>query len=250
MQQAILNMLVFLPEMEENQRTQAELMEMAKKYPISGIEIRREMLPQDKAVKAAELDKIREIKAAQDWTLYYSVPESLFVGAGLNPEIRNYFEEGRKMNVDRIKMNIGDIEQMNTAQKELLEELLAEYKITLTIENDQTPANGPFAHVKTALANVRTFCLPVNYTFDTGNWCWHGDDPITAAEELGSKVHDLHIKNVTDLMTTAIAAGSIDWKKVMQTINGVPVVMEYPTPTADIVAELKLINQEIERVNR
>ena len=63
----------------------------------------------------------------------------------------------------------------------------------LVVENDQTVC-GRLPPMQRFNAACHTQKLPVQLTFDMGNWLWVGDTPEAAAEQLAPSVGYIHVK--------------------------------------------------------
>ena len=75
--QVSLNTAVFLPQLERS-KSQLACLLAVDAWPIDNIEVRGEFFAP--ATKVRELEQIAKLCQKNDWELYYSVPEELFLG--------------------------------------------------------------------------------------------------------------------------------------------------------------------------
>ncbi|HAT3917086.1 TPA: sugar phosphate isomerase/epimerase [Kluyvera ascorbata] len=154
-----------------------------------GVEIRRELLT------SAELQSLPALAAAiasSNLTACYSAPEALFMTDGtLNPQLPELLREATTLRAQWLKVSLGHFS--HTWQLSTLRDWLESSGMKLVVENDQTPC-GRLPPMQRFSAACHTQKLPVQLTFDMGNWLWVGDSPEAAAEQLAPSVGYIHVK--------------------------------------------------------
>lgn len=223
--QLVLNLLVFAEKVEKG-ALQAELIQEAAHLGFANVEIRREYFKD----LEKEMPVIKKIAEELKITLFYSVPEEVFIEGKLNPQLSVYLEEAKAMGVKHIKWNIGDFQELPVAELKAL----TKQGIAINIENDQTQTSGTIQAIAKFMEAVTKNQLNIGYVYDLGNWRFVGEDEVEAAEKLKDYVRYIHIKDVTYIdekpTATDLGTGVIDWQKVLTILpKDVPVAIEYPT---------------------
>lgn len=213
--------------------------------PIEGIEIRRELLPEVPEEREKELAEIAELAARKNWTMMYSVPESLFLKEGINPDFTIWMKELHIFNGVAMKVNTGEVASIRSADGEQLKELIGKTGIRVTIENDQTVENGTFIATKQALDNIKKSGLPIGYTFDVGNWLVMKESPEKAYQELQQSIDVIHLKNISkEQQPVLLDEGVAEWTRFIKEQE--IIVLEYPMKLSELRTE---INRVIEEAN-
>ena len=239
--QIVLNFLVFADKIA-NGSLQNELLADSKALGFQAVEIRREYF---KDIKK-EIPLIKEEASRLNLTLFYSVPDEVYVAGNINPNLKEYIQEAKAMGVKQIKWNIGDFKgELHTTELKAL----VDSGVGITIENDQTQTSGTIAAIKKYMTAVKTTDLGIGYVYDLGNWRFVGEDEIKAAEELAEYVHYIHVKDVRyendQPQATGLDHGVIDWRKVLGILPAnLPIAIEYPTNTNEEILEAKSLLEE------
>lgn len=154
-----------------------------------GVEIRREMFT---SAELQALPQLASAISASGLLACYSAPEPLFMQNGvLNPKLPELLHEANTLNALWLKVSLGhfsDADEFNT-----LRDWLDSSGMKLVVENDQTSC-GRLPPMRRFNAACHTQKLPVQLTFDMGNWLWVGDTPEVAAEQLAPSVGYIHVK--------------------------------------------------------
>jgi hypothetical protein len=209
-------------------------------YKLKGIEVRREYFSLDPVQREAEFLHILETGKHKKWQLLYSVPESLFLSNGLNPDLKVWLEEGKKMGIVSMKVNFGDLQGISSVSKDELNTLLSSYKIKLTVENDQTIENGVLSEVLKGLQLIEENQLSIGYTFDLGNWSVMDQDYEAAFKKMKKDISIFHLKNIDNKKQTVLLdEGVINWRLYLSTEY--PIVLEYPMDWFALETEIKKI---------
>jgi sugar phosphate isomerase/epimerase len=237
-----INLLVYKEKLDQGIKQSALLKEI-KKQGISLAEVRREYIKDQK-----ELEDIAKTAKENEIKLYYSVPEKIIEEKLPNKNLRNYLEEAMIMKIQNVKFNIGSLDQIDQKGAEKLKEILEDYDLTYTIENDQTKENGTFACTKKTLEQIYKYELPVGYTMDLGNWYWQKEDPNTTFEELKNQISIFHLKNIDfkdgKLETVMLEDGKIEWMDMIgQLDDDVKVFLEYPIMEDEIVNQINTVKK-------
>lgn len=157
-----------------------------------GVEIRRELFTD------AELSALTTLAAAierVDLLACYSAPQPLFMEDGrLNPQLPSLLQEAQTLRALWLKVSLGHF--VHADQFDTLRDWLESSGMALVVENDQT-ACGRLAPMQRFNAASQQHALPVQLTFDMGNWLWVGDSPEEAARQLAASVGYVHVKAAT-----------------------------------------------------
>jgi len=154
-----------------------------------GVEFRRELFNEAELASLSTLAGSIELLGL---LACYSAPDALFTPDGiLNPMLPRYLEEAATLNALWLKVSLGHFSDRQ--QLDALRALLDETGMTLVVENDQTNY-GQLAPMQRFKAACRVMNLPVNLTFDMGNWLWVGESPEEAAKHLAPAVSYIHVK--------------------------------------------------------
>lgn len=237
-----INLLVYKEKLDQGIKQSALLKEI-KKQGISLAEVRREYIKDQK-----ELEDIAKTAKENEIKLYYSVPEKIIEEKLPNKNLRNYLEEAMIMKIQNVKFNIGSLDQIDQKGAEKLKEILEDYDLTYTIENDQTKENGTFACIKKTLEQIYKYELPVGYTMDLGNWYWQKEDPNTTFEELKNQISIFHLKNIDfkdgKPETVMLEDGKIEWMDMIgQLDDDVKVFLEYPIMEDEIANQINTVKK-------
>ena len=237
-----INLLVYKEKLDQGIKQSALLKEI-KKQGISLAEVRREYIKDQK-----ELEDIAKTAKENEIKLYYSVPEKIIEEKLPNKNLRNYLEEEMIMKIQNVKFNIGSLDQIDQKGAEKLKEILEDYDLTYTIENDQTKENGTFACTKKTLEQIYKYELPVGYTMDLGNWYWQKEDPNTTFEELKNQISIFHLKNIDfkdgKPETVMLEDGKIEWMDMIgQLDDDVKVFLEYPIMEDEIANQINTVKK-------
>lgn len=237
-----INLLVYKEKLDQGIKQSALLKEI-KKQGISLAEVRREYIKDQK-----ELEDIAKTAKENEIKLYYSVPEKIIEEKLPNKNLRNYLEEAMIMKIQNVKFNIGSLDQIDQKGAEKLKEILEDYDLTYTIENDQTKENGTFACTKKTLEQIYKYELPVGYTMDLGNWYWQKEDPNMTFEELKNQISIFHLKNIDfkdgKPETVMLEDGKIEWMDMIgQLDDDVKVFLEYPIMEDEIANQINTVKK-------
>lgn len=238
----VLNFLVFADRVA-NGELQSELLPDIVDLGFSQVEIRREYFRNIQE----EIPVIQKEAKRLHLTLFYSVPDEVYVDGQINPNLSQYLDEAKKMGVTHVKWNIGDFN--GDLHEDELSTLL-DYGIGISIENDQTQTSGTIKAITTFMKAINKTDLDLGYVYDLGNWRFVGEDEIEAAKRLKEYVRYIHVKDVRyekqKPQATSLDHGEIDWRKALQMLpQEVPVAIEYPTTlNAEIIEAKKLLEEE------
>jgi sugar phosphate isomerase/epimerase len=188
----VINTLVFLDDLKNGVK-QSDLLKSIHSAGIKNAELRREFIKNFDA----ELNEIKAVSKELKITLFYSVPDYLYINGALNVnKIEHYFMEANKMACENIKLNIGDYNSISPEDVSIINSLCSKYSIVLTVENDQTKENGRVEKINEFLQLAKKLGMKLGCTFDIGNWLWQKQDPIENANILKPYVTYIHLKDV------------------------------------------------------
>lgn len=228
--------LLLLADEWQSGKSQAELIPELIDLGFDTIEIRREYFRDI----ATEIPDVAKLAQDRDVTLYYSVPDEIFVAGRINSKLQGYLDEGRRLGVEKIKWNTGDFANFTGNLAAALQPLV-DQGIEVNIENDQTQVSGTLAAVEKFLTAVTAAHIDLGYVYDLGNWPFVGEDPVAAAKVLAPYVRYIHVKDdVTSgvkPVTVPLDAGDLPWREILNILpQNVPVAIEYPTVAHDVIA--------------
>lgn len=201
-----------------------------------GVEIRREMLT---STELQALPALASAVASSGLLACYSAPEALFMADGsLNPQLPALLQEATTLRALWLKVSLGHFR--HTESFNTLRDWLASSGMKLVVENDQTPC-GRLPPMQRFNAACHTQKLPVQLTFDMGNWLWVGEKPETAAEQLAPSVGYIHVKAAVPHHDSyrALPPDEADarWLALLNQLPGdVPRGIEFPLAGDDLTA--------------
>ncbi|WP_102280850.1 sugar phosphate isomerase/epimerase family protein [[Lactobacillus] timonensis] len=242
----ILNTWIFEKDVQ-NGTSQVDLVDRVRKLGADGIEVRREYFKNFDS----ELDGVAKAAAADHLIVNYSVPDVVFEDDGsINPKLGQYFEEGQKMGISKIKFNTGHFDNYrgNLAADFAKFPLAA---IKMNVENDQTPVSGTPDAIYTFLEAAREAGLnSIGYVYDLGNWAFTGFDAVEAAKKLAPFCDYIHLKNSMldaegNMTTTAdLSKGMFNWQIIVSYLpKDVQFALEFPMDNDELIAsQIKLFN--------
>ncbi|QXI36561.1 sugar phosphate isomerase/epimerase family protein [Pseudomonas xantholysinigenes] len=120
---------------------------------------------------------------------------------------------------------------------------LLQHRVALLVENDQTPQGGRLDTLVQFFREAQRLGVAPGMTFDIGNWYWHDESPLLAAQLLGPWVRYVHCKAVArrdDGRLVAVRPQAQDlaqWRELMTHFApGLPRAIEYPLVAEDLLA--------------
>jgi len=209
---------------------QWELFESVKSLGISKIEIRREWIVNF----AEEMHKMKVEAANNNIELLYSVPAALFTDNRLDTTgLVQYLNEAKSIGAKMVKFTVGDFEPSNNEALAHLKGILQDRQVIVTVENDQTAANGKAAALKTFLDCCKKNDVPVYCTYDIGNWCWVNENPVANVPKLAEYTKYIHLKDVAyqngEPIVQSLDNGEVDWRTVLKMLpQNVLLGIEFP----------------------
>ncbi|MFW0757821.1 sugar phosphate isomerase/epimerase family protein [Pseudomonas sp. H11T01] len=218
------------------QRGQLAFVEVLAKAGAKRIEWREELLT---AEDPRELTRAIE---QQGLEAVFSSPLELWVAGQSqpNPLLAATLKRAQSFGAKWLKVSLGYFTDNNDLQS--LASCLAQHPVQLLVENDQTTQGGRIEPLQRFFAQVEQHNLPVQMTFDIGNWQWQDQSAATAARLLGRHVGYVHCKAVVrraDSKLVAIPPGPNDlhlWEQLLQHMaQGIPRAAEYPLQADDLL---------------
>lgn len=246
------NTLVFLEELENSTKKQWEYFQVLAEMGVPFVEVRREYIRDFKT----ELPETNKEAAKSGLALLYSIPSSLFIDKGVNPELGLYFEEAKAMGAIQVKLTMGIYHTFDEDMVSTIKSVLALYPdIRLSIENDQSSEGGSPEALERFMETALQSGLKLGMTFDTGNFIYIGVNPLEAAKQLGKYINYIHIKNVVasdqGIELSLFEKGDIPIKQVLETLDKeerIIAAIEYPCGPKE--EALSILKQEYRRITR
>ncbi|SDD58942.1 sugar phosphate isomerase/epimerase family protein [Sporomusa acidovorans] len=225
----VINLLAFASAVEKGS-SQSEFFAEAVSLGVNKIEVRREWIKNF----AVELPAMRSKAEEQGLELYYSVPAGLFQAGRANADFLNQiFAEANILGAVRVKFAVGEFDSSAPKELAVLKSIINENHVMVTVEGDQSLANGRVEPIISLLEACRAADVPVFSTFDVGNFVWVGQEPLYNAVKLALYVKYIHVKGVK--MTTQgprvcnLEDSHINWRAVLALLpQDVPVGIEFP----------------------
>ena len=197
------------------------------------VEVRGEMLR----------DADAELPALKGLASVYSSPEGLWAEGGWldSAALKRGIAAATRVGAKRLKMSIGDFQASSHGSLWGLKVELADTRVELLIENDQTVRAGTLAALQAFFDVADRAGVPLGMTFDMGNWHWLGECPLQAAQTLGRRVRYVHCKGAQRLPHKWVAVPLADsvapWRAVLRALPAdVPHAIEYPLVGDDLLA--------------
>jgi len=239
-----INTAVFLDELQA-QVSQLACLQQLTNAAIDAIEVRGEFF--QSATKTAELQKIDQLCQQQNWQFYYSVPEELFQGTHINPQLAAYLKMAQQNHIKSLKFSLGDCQQISPAALAELQQQLKATAVQVTIEN-QPNEYGTLSNIETRLAWLKTAQSSLGYTFDAGNWCWVDTVPLQAFTKVQAAITVFHLKAIKNQDTVLLKKSATDWPQMLAQLQPtVPVFLEYAIPKAQLAEQIELVNQSLQQ---
>ncbi len=218
--------------LEVLEKGQASFIPLIAEAGAYGVEIRRELLPD----QDLSLETIRkEIERYSLFTVYSAPVELWKMDGSLNSaNLERTFEEGRAMGAKWIKVSLGHFNRVHSDLKALADYLSRQPDVQLLVENDQTSYGGNVESLASFFESATEQSVPVKMTFDAGNWFYTNQDVEEALSKLARYVGYLHLKQVEvqdgELVTLPLVkGGGHSWEKVKESLPaGIVTALEFP----------------------
>ncbi|MFJ7755290.1 sugar phosphate isomerase/epimerase family protein [Peribacillus muralis] len=217
-----------------------------------GVEIRKELLmPED------SLEELGALCRELNLVTYYSSPEFLFApDHQLNEKgLKRLIGEAQDLGADLLKLPLGSYHVKETNMS-YVNEVLTENRpndgLAITIENDQTSGGGNLQAITHFLGRSEALDMPIEMTFDTGNWLYTAEEPLMAARELAGYVAYVHLKQVRRVnggwMTEPVSMPLLpEVTELLQKFNRIcPVAIEFPVTLENVATYISLMKMEQE----
>lgn len=242
--QASINTAVFANEIQDG-GSQISYLEKLSDYPIDNIEVRGELFNEE--TKDSELKAIEKLCQKNNWGFFYSIPEQLFKTDKINPNIEDYLKMAEKYQIGHLKISLGDLSKIITDQLDKLKDLINQYDVKVTIENEPND-NGVLSNIVQQVIKLRELDIPLGYTFDSGNWYWIYEDPTDAFKNVSDAITVFHLKDIKNKETVMLNEGATDWKSLINNLsNNIPVFIEYETSEKELPGQIKLVNDVLKK---
>lgn len=207
--------------------------QLARAAGADSVEVRGELLR----------DPVNELPALAGLASVYSSPEGLWAEGGWldSAALGRGIAAATTLGAKRLKMSIGDFRASSHGSLWGLKVQLAETRVELVIENDQTVSAGTLPALQAFFDAADRAGLDLGMTFDMGNWHWVGECPLQAAQALGRRVRYVHCKGAQRLPAKWVAVPLADsiapWRAVLRALpSDVPHAIEYPLVGDDLLA--------------
>lgn len=200
------------------------------------IEWREELLTTEDPAQLADAAQAKGLESV------YSSPMELWLAGQSkpNPQLTTALQRAQAFGAKWLKVSLGYF--TDTCDLRTLAQILGKSAVQLLVENDQTLHGGRIEPFQRFFAAVEQHHLPINMTFDIGNWHWQDQSASSAARLLGRHVGYVHCKAVSrraDGKLIAIPPAASDlhlWEQLLRHMaQGVMRAAEYPLQGDDLV---------------
>jgi sugar phosphate isomerase/epimerase len=215
---------------------QAALARIAASAGADGVEYRGEL----QRGGADELAEQAAVAQAHGLAVVWSSPQGIWAedGALDAAALERAFATAQVLGATRVKMSLGAY-----TPDRVLDGLLPWLQrdgMELLVENDQTAAAGTLPLLQNFFGRLAELGWRVPMTFDMGNWCWTGEDPLAAARTLGAQVGYIHCKGVQrqpgKWVAVPLEDSAAPWRSVLRHLpTNVPRAIEFPLQGDDLV---------------
>ncbi|WP_408596406.1 sugar phosphate isomerase/epimerase family protein [Pseudomonas sp. PLMAX] len=218
------------------QRGQGSFIQVLAAAGATRIEWREELLTVEDPTQLADATQAEGLESV------YSSPMELWLAGQSkpNPELVTVLQRAQAFGAKWLKVSLGYF--TDNCDLAALNRTLAQSPVHLLVENDQTLQGGRIEPFQRFFAEVEQHSLPIQMTFDIGNWHWQDQSPASAARLLGRHVGYVHCKAVTrraDGKLVAIPPAASDlhqWEQLLRHMaQGVMRAAEYPLQGDDLV---------------
>lgn len=225
----VINLLAFANAVANGSR-QIDFFADAVSLGVSKVEVRREWIKDF----ADELPAMRAKAEELGLELYYSIPAVLFTAGRLDVNLLSHvLKEAITLGATRVKFAVGEFD--SSAQEELvtLKNMINAHSALVTVEGDQSAANGRIEPIISLLDACHKAGVPVYSTYDVGNFVWVGQEPLYNAVKLAGYVKYIHLKGVKMTLqgpqVSSLADSHINWQAALALLpQDVPVGIEFP----------------------
>lgn len=234
-----INTAVFLKELQDGV-AQSTCIQRLAGTDIDAIEVRGEFF--DATHKGNELTTISKFCATQKLDFYYSVPEELFTKNGLNPSLVDNLAMAERYHIKGLKYSFGLTPNLDDSAIAALKAILNQSQVQVTIENQPNPY-GSLAIFQKNLAWLTAHQIPLDYTFDSGNWYWIDELPKQAFKLLKDQITIFHLKDIQAQDTVLLGEGQTDWQPMIGDLEAkVPIFLEYAIDQDALEGQIQLVN--------
>lgn len=218
------------------QRGQGSFIEVLAAAGATRIEWREELLTEEDPAQLADATQAQGLESV------YSAPLELWLAGQSkpNPELITALQRAQAFGAKWLKVSLGYF--TDTCDLQTLSQVLGKSTVNLLVENDQTLHGGRIEPFQRFFADVEQHNLPIQMTFDIGNWHWQDQSAASAARLLGRHVGYVHCKAVSrraDGKLVAIPPAASDlhlWEQLLRHMaQGVMRAAEYPLQGDDLV---------------
>ena len=218
------------------QRGQGSFIDVLAAAGASRIEWREELLTAEDPAQLANATQAVGLESV------YSSPMELWLAGQSkpNPELVTALQRAQAFGAKWLKVSLGYF--TDNCDLVALNRTLAQSPVHLLVENDQTLQGGRIEPSQRFFAEIEQHSLPIQMTFDIGNWHWQDQSPASAARLLGRHVGYVHCKAVTrraDGKLVAIPPAASDlhqWEQLLRHMaQGVMRAAEYPLQGDDLL---------------
>lgn len=225
----VINLLAYADAVAKGSK-QADVFSEIAALGVAKVEVRREWIKDF----PNELDEMRKRSVEFGLEIYYSIPAPLFKQGKLERnELSQYLKEAELLGATRIKFAVGNFDRNARQELAVLQTLISEHDILVTVEGDQSAENGRIEPILALLEACAEHGIAIYSTFDVGNFVWVGQEPLYTAVKLAQYVRYIHLKDVAMThqgpQVRNLDEGSIDWRAALRLLpKDVPIGIEFP----------------------
>lgn len=230
------NTIVYLFALSQG-KDQTDLVDHIQKNGGQIAEVRREF------IQDGQLETIAERAGSLAMSVYYSVPEPLFVEGAVNTTmLKTVMAEAEILKASCVKFSLGDIRGVADETIQELSSFLEAYPQDVLIENGPQGPEGDAHLLDEFFTRQDALGGNVGLTFDSGNFAAAGFDPLLWAKMLAKRTRWIHLKDAKEVdgkvVHPMLGQGDIDFVSLLQNFDPqTPAAIEYPCADYDVVAK-------------
>lgn len=190
----LISVMQFEDDLISGRRTVFDVIALARRIGVDGVELRRETW----ANLEAEVDAARRRLTDLDLLVTYATHATLFAGeAEALQAVRDDIDMAQRLQSPQLRIFSGPIpESDDDARWDLARDIIdyaAERDVIIALENYARTPGGTVAEIRSVLDRLQTPALMTN--IDIGNYWLHREDVPAAIQTVGNRAVSVHLKD-------------------------------------------------------